>query len=580
MARMNNFTKVNILIFILLVPILIMYMLSNRTSVAVLEKHIRESQLDRLSALHKQLDDNVKQLSMMANVLLKDPNVKEFRDTVLYEGDLTYDALKTIQIIGQKLSLQSVANTYSNSVTIYAPFIRKAVGQFSLVPYDVEDIRLHASPDWRYDRIREEFVLYTFDPISEVDLVENARLIARVSFSVNNIVKVLDGNQSEGSGGAFLYHPDEERVIASGRAGSNVGQLALQLRDRALPDEGYDTISIDSTSYFVSYTKSADLGWYVADFVPVQDILAPITESRRYFIIFTGILLIVSVLISYSLYQHIRRPIKLLIRSVQQLKKGNYSARIPVKGDNEFTFLFHRFNEMAEEIDHLVGKVYAEQLRSREATLKQLQSQINPHFLYNCLAFMKSMAVLDEKESIIAMSVSLSKYYRYTTRTEQQLVTVREEMALVESYLRIQGLQMKRLSVSIQLPEPLMAEMIPRLLIQPIVENAIIHGIEPSAEAGRLFITGESLDGMHRIIVEDDGPGLAEEERSALERKINLPLTEEIGCGVWNVHQRLRYQFGDESGLSFEASAAGGLKVILQWQDKQGSDAGCSKYCW
>ncbi|MDG0810644.1 sensor histidine kinase [Cohnella rhizosphaerae] len=191
------------------------------------------------------------------------------------------------------------------------------------------------------------------------------------------------------------------------------------------------------------------------------------------------------------LYQNIRRPIKALIRGVQQLKKGNYAARIPVKGDNEFTFLFHKFNDMAQEIDLLVGKVYAEQLRSREATLKQLQSQINPHFLYNCLAFMKSMAVLEEKEAIIAMSVSLSKYYRYTTRNEQQLVSVREEMALVENYLRIQGLQMKRLSVSIELPDALLDKQIPRLLIQPVVENAIVHGIEPCETAGRIVIRGE-----------------------------------------------------------------------------------------
>ncbi|WP_217591898.1 sensor histidine kinase [Cohnella sp. GbtcB17] len=568
MVKMNSFAKVNILILILLVPLLTMYMISNRTSVSVLERHIRESQLDRMTYLYRQLDNNVNQLSMMANMLLRDPTVREFRDMELYENDMNYNALKTVQTISQKLMLQSVANAFTNSVVIYAPKIGKAVGQSSLVYYDAGDIAQRAVPDWRYDAARDRFVLYAFDPISEQGLAENARLIVEVGFTADNIVKLLDNNdRAQSGGGTFLLDPARMTSIVPVGSASIADRLKAELGGRTIESRGYDTIEIDHVGYFVNYMQSEELGWYLVDYVPVQDILTPITESRRYFILFASVLLVVSLLISYVLYQNIRRPIKALIRGVQQLKKGNYAARIPVKKDNEFTFLFHKFNDMAEEIDLLVGKVYAEQLRSREATLKQLQSQINSHFLYNCLAFMKSMAVLEEKEAIIAMSVSLSKYYRYTTRNEHQLVAVREEMALVDNYLRIQGLQMKRLRVSIELPDALLDKQIPRLLIQPVVENAIVHGIEPRAEAGSIVIRGSSANGEHTIVVEDDGPGMTEEARGALSRKINLPLTDEIGCGLWNVHQRLRYQFGDRSGLRFEASAAGGLTTILHWHD-------------
>ncbi|GGD49318.1 sensor histidine kinase [Paenibacillus nasutitermitis] len=566
MVRMNNFIKVNILILILLVPVLIMYMYSNRTSIGVLEQNIRDSQTTRLAYLYKQLDDNVRQISLMANVLLKDPNVKEFRDADLYGNDMTYDLLKNVQVISQKLNLQSVANTFTNSITIYAPRIQKAIGQYSLVYYDWNDIGTHASPKWQYDRTNGQFVLYAFDPINEHRLVENAGLIAKVGFSSSNIVKLLDNNHSGGEGGTFLYNPADSAAIPSGSAFSIAQDIRNEIRNWQLTDQGYGTIAIGKANYLVNYVKSEELGWYLLDFVPMQDILSPITANRRFFFLFLGIMLCVSVLISYILYQNIRMPIKDLIRGVHQLKKGNYAARIQVKSDNEFTFLFQRFNEMAEEIENLVGKVYAEQIRSREATLKQLQSQINPHFLYNCLAFMKSMAVLDEKQAIIAMSVSLSKYYRYTTRNERQLVTVRAEMELVENYLRIQGLQMKRLSVHVELPEDLLELEIPRLLIQPVVENAIIHGIEPHAEAGQLIIRGEQRDGENYISVEDDGPSLTEVQRLALAKKINLPLTDEIGCGLWNVHQRLRYQFDSNAGLQFDVSSAGGLKVILHWR--------------
>lgn len=573
MVRMNNFTKVNFLILMLLIPVLIMYTYSNQTSVDVLRQHIRDSQMNRLSSLYKQLDDNVMQISTMANVLLKDPNVKEFRDLDLYEGDLTFNALKTVQIISQKLSLQSVANTFTNSITIYAPRIQKAVGQFSLVNYDRDDIARHAFPKWQYDREKGQFVLYVFDPISEPDLLANARLIAKVGFSTDNIVKMLDNYHSDGDGGTFFYDPTTQTVIQSGRVSAVRERMAENMKHRPVGEQGYDTVVIDKADYLVTYVKSKELGWYLVDYVPMQHVLSPIDANRRFFYWFLAILLFVSVLISYVLHQNIRIPIKDLIRSVQQLKKGNYSARIRTKAnaDNEFTYLFQKFNEMAEEIEHLVGKVYVEQIRSREATLKQLQSQINPHFLYNCLAFMKSMAVLEEKEAIIAMAVSLSKYYRYTTRNERQLVTVRDEMELVGNYLNIQRLQMTRLKVEVEIPEAVLGLTIPRLLIQPVVENAVIHGIEPYSDAGHLTIRGEQRDGENFIIVEDDGPGLTDDERMALSRKIVQPLTDEIGCGLWNVHQRLRYQFDPDAGLRFEPVLPRGLRVILQWKsDKEG----------
>ncbi|MFD0713992.1 sensor histidine kinase [Paenibacillus sp. GCM10027626] len=564
MARMNSFTKMNSLILALLIPVLIMYTISHQVSVGVIQQNLQDSQMNKLSFLLKQLDDNVRQLSMMANVLLKDPNVKEFRDLDLYGDEI--NVLKTEQIISQKLNLQSVANAFSNSVVIYAPRIQKAVGQNSLVYYDREQLYRDAKPQWRYDSERGQFVLYTFDPINSKSLVGNARLIAKVSFNAGNIVKMLDNYHVEGSGETFLYRPADGELITSGFDPDFSGMIVGRIGGRDMQERGNHTVAVNGADYLVNYVKSAELGWYLVDYVPLQKILAPVTESRTFFYLFLGIMLLVSITISYVLYQNIRIPIKNLIRSVQQLKKGNYATRISMKGGNDFTFLIQRFNEMAEQIENLVGKVYAEEIRSREATMKQLQSQINPHFLYNCLAFMKSMAILENNDAIVAMSVHLSKYYRYTTRNEQQLVPMREEIELVRHYLAIQNLQNKRLSYTIEIPDAMLDLLIPRLLIQPVVENAILHGIERHAEAGRIRISGVQLIDENRITVEDDGPGMNGQELQALARRLNLPLTEEVGCGLWNVHQRLKLQFEAGSGLRFEAAELRGLKVSLHWK--------------
>ncbi|MBE9918098.1 sensor histidine kinase [Paenibacillus donghaensis] len=562
MVKFNNFTKVNILILLLLFPVLIMYTLSYRTDVDVLQRQIRDSQMSRLSYLYSQLDANVRQLSTMASVLLKDPTVKEFRDMDLYGDEM--NVFKTEQVISQKLNLQSVANTFNNSVVIYAPRIGKAMGQFSLVPYDRETIEAVADPHWHYDGRTGEFVMYAFDPVSERNLAANANLIAKVVFTSDNIVKMLD-NYHSNDGGTLLYNPADGFIIRSSGDLAREQAITAALGAGGLEERGSRTMKVDRERYLINYVRSDELGWYLVDYVPLQQILSPITANRRYFYIFIGILLLVSLLISYVLHRNIRIPIKELIRSVRELKMGNYSVRLSMRADNEFTYLFRRFNEMAEEIENLVDHVYAERIRSREATLKQLQSQINPHFLYNCLAFMKSMAVLEEKEAIIAMSVSLSKYYRYTTRNERQLVAVREELELVGNYLNIQQLQMKRLRVTMDIPGEILDLPIPRLLLQPVVENAILHGIEPHSRAGKLIVRGVCSENWNQLIVEDDGGGLTEEERLALAKKINMPLDDEIGCGLWNVHQRLRHQFAEGSGLSFEDVPSGGLRVVIRW---------------
>lgn len=565
MIRMNNFTKVNLLILILLIPVFIIYIYSNQRNINVMEQHIADSQINQLSYLHKQLDDNVKQLSMMAYVLLRDPNVKEFRDFDIYAKDADYNAFKTQQIISQKLSLQSVANTFTNSVTIYAPRIEKAISQHSLIYYDQTKLNEQASPYWQYNPADNTFTLYAFDPIHEYDLFRNASLIAKVSFSADNIVKLLHNFSAESNGSTILYNTSDHSFISPKQPDDVLQHVIDTIKQWEFEDQGFDTIDLNQSSYFVNYIRSEELSWYLVDYVPTADIISPISSSNRYFYLFLAILMCVNLLILYILRANIQQPIQVLIRSVRQMQKGNYSTRIPIKAENEFTYLFLRFNEMAEEIENLIDKVYAEHIHSREATLKQLQSQINPHFLYNCLAFIKSMAILDEKESIIAMSVSLSKYYRYTTRNENQLVTVREEMDLVNNYLKIQALQIKRLRVHIDIPDEMLDLPLPRLLIQPVVENAIIYGIESNQHSGKLTIRGSQQDGENRIIIEDDGPGLSDHDRLMLSKKINMPLSEEIGCGLWNVHQRLRLQFNPDSGLRFESVSSGGLRVILHW---------------
>ncbi len=178
----------------------------------------------------------------------------------------------------------------------------------------------------------------------------------------------------------FLYQSGMEPILNYTADRTLVGRVVEQLDRQELQHSGSITVSLNKQKYIVNYIRSESLGWYLVDIVPLESIFAPIITSRNLFYTSIGLLTAMSLLVTLLLYRNVQRPIQLLIRGVQRIKDGQYSARLKQQPNNEFDFLFISFNEMAEKIQELIEKVYKETLRSREATLKQLQSQINPHF--------------------------------------------------------------------------------------------------------------------------------------------------------------------------------------------------------
>ncbi len=152
---------------------------------------------------------------------------------------------------------------------------------------------------------------------------------------------------------------------------------------------------------------------------------------------------------------------------------------------------------------------------------------------------------------------------------ENQEATLGEELELVRNYLTIQNLQMQRFDFELDVPDDMLELRIPRLILQPIAENAILHGLEPRMEWGWLRISGERDGAGNRLIVEDNGVGLSEGALEKLRIKLDTPLDNESGCGLWNVHQRLKYRFGPEAGVEMSPSPGGGLRTVLHWTDHE-----------
>lgn len=573
--KLNIFSKILILLVLLLIPIVLLYSYTNRITNNVVQDQIQSSNLNQLSFFMHQLDADVERLAMSPVILGSDPYIREFIDR---KESPDYDMLKEQSRIIQKLSLQSVSSGWVNELTIAIPHGKQVLSSSIFVngtdtwPWDSPIKRT-----WTYEERKGDNGIGSFSrEISEpirAQVAGQANVLYQVRFSVQNMIQLLDVYKQDKRSDPFLVDGQSRAIFNSSSNPSITQTIHEKLAGQGLPLTGQVQFEIANQQYLISFVKSEQLDWYLIDYVPVEKILSPITMTRKLFYVSIALLLGMSILASFLLYRNVQIPIGKMIQSVQQVKRGDLSARIAYRAKNEFDFLIQRFNEMAEQIQVLVEDVYAEKIRSREATLKQLQSQIHPHFLYNSLFFIINSAEMEDKESVVAMSQNLAEFYRYTTRVEKQSVRLRDELDLVGHYLTIQNLRIHRLKYEISVPEEMLSEWVPRLILQPLVENAIVHGIERSAEGDRITITGEQKDGWNRLIVEDNGGGLDEAGLDKLLKQLEAPMSDEIGCGTWNVHHRLYYQFGEGSGLTFERVNDGGLRAVLTWKhNSQESD--------
>ncbi|XID91714.1 histidine kinase [Paenibacillaceae bacterium WGS1546] len=569
MYKHNTFRKIVLLLFLLLLPILILYSVSTTTSTEVVREQIETTNLNQLTFLMNQLDTNIEQLSMFPVLLSYDPYIREFLDR---RPPLEFDARNAEYRIIEKLSLQSVSSGWKNDLSLLLPQERRTISSNIFLSGNDQQITGPIYTRWTYmaDEARggagRYFVHEIGEPAKETHK-ESAKAVFRVRFHTDNIASMLDAYKNNKNNDPFLYLPGELPVLNGTSSADKTNQLIdlLGKEPGMESDTGQRLMRLGDEQYLVSYAKSRQLGWYLIDYTPYQSVITPITQQRNFFYVIIGLLLVLAVGASFLLYRNVQRPLAKLIGNVQRIKRGDYSARIRYQAKNEFDYLIFQFNEMAGRIQLLIEDVYAEKLRSREATLKQLQSQINPHFLYNSLFFIINSAELDDRESVVKMSQNLAEYYRYSTRVENQLVTLEEELELVRNYLIIQNLRMARVEFEIDVPEKMLDVRLPRLILQPIVENAIVHGIEKSPDGGMIAITGKQDDRYNRIYVQDDGAGMEPERLRDLQARLAEPMSDEIGCGTWNVHRRLQYRFGGQSGLTFEQLPMGGLCVTVKW---------------
>lgn len=311
----------------------------------------------------------------------------------------------------------------------------------------------------------------------------------------------------------------------------------------------------------------------------IKDIQSARTEYQNFFmnmlqfsfIAFAGILLLL-ILLSYSIPLSITRPITKLGEVTDQVAKGNLSVRSDVETGAEVGMLSDSLNTMIDKINELLEQVKKEQVRLRKAEFELLQSQINPHFLYNTLDAIVWLAEAGEQKRVVSMVGSLSDFFRTSLNQGKDIIPIREELQHVRSYLEIQQVRYQDiLQYEICVPEELDIYLIPKITIQPLVENALYHGIKNKRGAGKIVICGQKNEDSFIIQIKDNGIGISRERLEEVQNGIEQKsLAENAIYGLYNVNERIRLNFGEKYGISIESVYGEGtvVNILLPYAEK------------
>ena len=286
----------------------------------------------------------------------------------------------------------------------------------------------------------------------------------------------------------------------------------------------------------------------------------------RFSVIAFALILMLCLFLSYYIPLSITRPIRRLTQVTDQVAKGDLTVRSDVTGGLEARVLSDSMNTMIDKINELLEQVKTEQVRLRKAEFELLQSQINPHFLYNTLDAIVWLAEAGEQKKVVSMVGSLSDFFRISLNQGQDILDVREELQHVRSYLEIQQMRYQDiLQYEICVPEELYSSRIPKITLQPLVENALYHGIKNKRGKGMIRIDGEMEDSDCILRITDNGRGMTPERLGQVREGIrNRNACETEIYGLYNVNERIRLNFGEKYGITITSTYGEGTCVTVR----------------
>lgn len=386
-----------------------------------------------------------------------------------------------------------------------------------------------------------------------------------IDVAVEEFSNILDEFKPSKDSSIFIINKNSSVVVSPDYSliGKDLSSLPYISEINKASNQDYSSLveNINHNNTLVTYKKINQFGWTIVSLSPLYGLYGELYSLKTFVIFIIALFMTIAMILALLLSENISYPIRKLIKSMYLVQNGNFDIMVDYKRNDEFGYLITTYNKMVNQIKELIDKLYVSEARKREAELKALQAQINPHFLYNTLNSINCLALRHNNEDISTMVTSLSEFYMHSLSKGKDIISLNDERKQLESYLSIQKIRFKdKLEYSILFPAELSNYYTVKLVLQPIVENAIIHGIEKTSYKGIIHVTACKQNDMIVITIKDNGIGAdIAELNTMLKNKSNSSKS----YGIYNVNERLRQYFGNNFEIIFSNNAEAGITVTV-----------------
>ena len=565
--NISLFKKIITLFLIVLAPIFILGIYIRNWGANTVREELSKSSTAQIEFYLNQLEDEIERLKILQYSCLNDEHLN--RLAVQYSIMSPYDIVSNMRQLQARLMTIVYSSSYVENVSAHIFSIDKTVssdrGVDEIDPKVYERIKAAAGlKGAQIIRYEDGLYLTTAYPLDNSG--QNSNYVIEVKLNPEVFKEDLKQFNIYPDSGSFLIDLTNSNEIAMASTGRSLQPHDI-LSDFAISGKsGTDLGKIDDYRYYSVYARSDYLSLLLLRYLPENLVFTPMQNFTSWIWIF--ILASISVIIVFTLFMHrfINKPIKNLVAVFRQVEKGNLQISLnPEDGrSTEFAYLYTRFNKMVESLNMLIDQAYKQKILTQRAELKQLQAQIKPHFLYNSFFIINTMAQMGD-ENLVEFTNHLGEYYRYLTRNSTDIIPLCEEVEHARTYTSIQTMRFsKNLEVDFSpCPEEFEQYPVPRLIIQPLIENAFEHAVDKRMKDRIISISFEICQDRLHIIVEDNGKSLTDETLAELQKRLAVQSDDVEVTALLNINRRLQLQYDEASGVLLKRSSLGGLRAEL-----------------
>ncbi len=539
-----------------------------------IQKDLKVQNINFSTSLTTEID----RITLLQYELINDWDLKKLTLNTPYYSDYEKSKMK-INVINRILPIQT-SSKLVQEIKVIIPSINEYIGTKMNMEID-EDTKevidmYHKGIGKSFTYAQDKCMILIAYPLLYHKTNKNLQFFLQTTLSQRAIKEYLGDLITSRDDRAFLLSEEYDMLIGNDKEEQeefyNKVRKNIQMNENSMNTENeldkgtyFLTRKIEGEKYFIVYTNIGIQDIKVVRCISENAVFGDLKNYKIYMVIFAVISVICVVIFSIYIRKIIHRPLHELMNGFVKVKSGDLSIKIEHQYKDEFRYIYDNFNDMIFQLNDLINQQYKQQILIQKSELKQLQAQINPHFLYNSFLILSNRIDAGDTEFATEFCRQLGVFFRFITKNKSGFIRLEDEMEHALTYCNIQYARFsKRMDMELQkLPEIYAEVQVPRLILQPILENIFMYTLEVIDYKGFLKISHEEHNDFLDIIFEDNGNTVTDEKMLSMREMLVQNEDIEI-TGLINIHKRLQLAYNDQCGLFFERSEYGGLKVIVR----------------